>query len=105
MKYLFKFNFLLSAVVALVMLLSFDDELERPPNTKVPICPFPDPGYIVFFSHNSACNWYWQCSNGLPYLNRCPITLCWDNRWKNCTYPGIVHDTTRTPKPRPHTPW
>lgn len=103
MKNLFKINLLLSAVVALVLLLSFIEE-EAPPTGKIPECPLSTEN-SVFFPHELVCNWYFHCSYGVAYLKKCPGNLCWERIIDVCTYSYLVHDTTINKKAPLHLTW
>jgi len=112
MKKLFKFNLLLSAVVALVLLSSFvcDNQNCYCGNQNclcLPPGPMPnDPPPLsetVFRRHETACNWFWYGINGVWYLYMCPEYLCWDSLWDTCNYPVISH--SRDFPPTAHMPW
>ena len=87
MKNLFKFNFLLSAVVAITMLSSFGDP-PLPESGDVPRCPI---NGECFFPHSIYCNWFWWCKNGVAYLWPCPYDLCWNGAQDTCDYSWNSH--------------
>jgi hypothetical protein len=52
---------------------------DKCPYGKVPVCPFTDPEFSVFFPHPTDRHWFFHCSNGVAYCKECPADLHWKN--------------------------
>jgi hypothetical protein len=58
------FKFGMATMVAVLISITLNSQ--PPENTPVPVCPFPDPVYTVFFPNSNCCDWYFQCKMVLP---------------------------------------
>jgi hypothetical protein len=56
------------------------------PRTSIPVCPFPDPEFSLFFPHPTDCHWFFHCSNGQAYCKQCPADLHWNTQLQTCDY-------------------
>ncbi|KAJ8925723.1 hypothetical protein NQ315_009571 [Exocentrus adspersus] len=56
--------------------------------TAIPHCPAKDRRSPVFFAHEVSCTRYYECSNGIPYLMRCPAGLHFNQKLRTCDYPN-----------------
>ena len=90
MKKLLYFNIfatiLLGVVIVGVLYLRAQESGEPCPSGETPQCPFPDPGYSVFFPHPEDCHWFFHCQNGVAYCHECPGDLLWNTEIDACDY-------------------
>jgi hypothetical protein len=73
------------------------------PNGPLPECPLSDGNYSVFFRHPSDCHWFFHCSNGAAYCNKCPGDLHWNNELETCDF-AFRAGCDATPKSPPNGP-
>lgn len=72
--------------------LDFKDKVEMK-------CPWPEPEDPVYFPHPTNCSLYYECSNGVPILEKCPPGLHWSPSQDICTFPQDAHCTSETTTP------
>ena len=68
------------------------------PPGQLPECPWPDPDYSVFFPHPNECEWFFHCSNGVPYCIQCPDGKHWNIERERCEAPEIAGCLVLPPK-------
>jgi hypothetical protein len=56
--------------------------------TPDPQCPYPGPGYIVYFPVEGDCTKFIECWGGTKYEGQCTDGLWWHQDLKICDYPG-----------------
>jgi len=65
----------------------------------LPHCPWPCPGYTVFFPHPNDPQWFFGCSNGVAFCLQCPAGLAWNPQLETCDWPPqpnfTCHNATR----------
>ncbi|KAF7270590.1 hypothetical protein GWI33_016481 [Rhynchophorus ferrugineus] len=74
---------------------------------RAPLCP-EDNSIEVYYPSND-CSKFWQCSNGVPVLQRCPADTLFNSDLNVCDNPESVvcpapKPSTTTRRPRPTRP-
>nr|CAH7765322.1 unnamed protein product [Callosobruchus chinensis] len=63
---------------------------ESSPNSLTATCPPVDGPRSQYFPHETNCSLFYQCSNGVPYLQECPSGLYFNPKIDVCDYPRNV---------------
>jgi hypothetical protein len=64
-------------------------------STSTSTSPFPDDGYNCTdsgaFPHPTYCEYYYDCTNGVDTLIKCPRNFLFDLQYFGCNYPELTH--------------